>query len=433
MSEPAFQGVDITYKSNADNKDIRNLLVKLVPKATAQLAEYSKQFRGKSEKETCKNIFDFLKNDIKYSADDSEQIIKLPSALLKKRIADCKSFSLFTAAVCENLKIPYQFVYASYNDNPIPSHVYVATKNGCIIDAVWGIFNSEKDSTYKYIKNMNVRYMAGVSSPQLGNCGCQQNQNGIGKLNPLRILLAPGRGVFLAILKGNFDNAAGLLTKVNEKNGAGVKKLWEKIGGKYSKLQNAIKVGASKNPKKLGLLGMIRKKVKKSGGVKGINGASNAAIQAAIVSACTAAGTAIGPPIGTAGGASLGAALAAIFPMLMDMVKLTPDAEETDVIVPAKIAPDQEDIDVPIPEATPAPPTLPSKPQSNEQPSAPSSNEQPSAPSSSQDPQPSSSTPPIVPPPPTPPNGDEKLEDKIKKYVPYAAALGVAAYLIYKK
>lgn len=424
MSEPAFQGVDITYKSNADNKDIRNLLVKLVPKATAQLAEYSKRFRGKSEKETCKNIFDFLKNEIKYSADDSEQIIKLPSALLKKRAqgSDCKSFSLFTAAVCENLKIPYQFVYASYNENPIPSHVYVATKNGYIIDAVWGIFNSEKDSTYKYTKNMNVRYMAGVSSPQLGNCGCQQNANGIGKLNPLRILLAPGRGVFLAILKGNFDNSAGLLTKVNEKNGAGVKKLWEKIGGKYSKLQNAIKVGSSKNPKKLGLLGMIRKKVKKSGGVKGINGASDAAIQAAIVSACTAAGTAIGPPIGTAGGASLGAALAAIFPMLMDMVKLTPDAEETDVIVPAKIAPDQEDIDVPIPEASAPPPTLPPPPP-NTQDKIEKTSDTPT------------NNPPPPPPttPPPPPNGDEKLGDKIKKYLPYAAVLGIGAYLIFKK
>jgi hypothetical protein len=33
MSQPSFQGIDVTYKSQADNKDIRDLLVKLVPKA----------------------------------------------------------------------------------------------------------------------------------------------------------------------------------------------------------------------------------------------------------------------------------------------------------------------------------------------------------------------------------------------------------------
>jgi len=43
MSQPSFQGIDVTYKSQADNKDIRDLLVKLVPKAKSQMVEFSKQ------------------------------------------------------------------------------------------------------------------------------------------------------------------------------------------------------------------------------------------------------------------------------------------------------------------------------------------------------------------------------------------------------
>jgi hypothetical protein len=43
---PSFQGIDVVYKSQADNKDIRDLLVNLVPQAKAQMVEFSKSFRG---------------------------------------------------------------------------------------------------------------------------------------------------------------------------------------------------------------------------------------------------------------------------------------------------------------------------------------------------------------------------------------------------
>ena len=157
--QPAYQGIDSVYKSKADNKDIRDLLERLVPQAKAQMVDFSKQFKGRTEQETCKKIFDYIRNNFTYLADGEEQIIKLPSALLKKKVGDCKSYSLFTSSILENLGIPYSFIYTSYNSNPIPGHVYVMTENGCIIDAVYGIFNQEKKPIYKYKKNMNVRYM----------------------------------------------------------------------------------------------------------------------------------------------------------------------------------------------------------------------------------------------------------------------------------
>ncbi len=175
MNQPAFQGIDVVYKGKADNKDIRDLLEKLVPKATEQMKEYAQRFKGANEMETSKKIFNFLKNDLSYIADGNEQIIKLPSALLKTKVGDCKSYALFTASVLDNLKIPYIITYTSYNDNPIPHHVYIVTKNGIIIDAVYGIFNKEKKANYKYTKNMNVRYMAGM-----GDCGCGGKCSGKG-------------------------------------------------------------------------------------------------------------------------------------------------------------------------------------------------------------------------------------------------------------
>ena len=59
---PSFQGIDVTYKSQADNKDIRDLLVKLVPKAKAQMVTFAQKFKGRTPQETCKNIFDYIKS-----------------------------------------------------------------------------------------------------------------------------------------------------------------------------------------------------------------------------------------------------------------------------------------------------------------------------------------------------------------------------------
>ena len=341
---PSFQGIDVTYRSQADNKDIRDLLVKLVPKAKAQMVEFSKGFKGRTNKETCKKIFDYIKSNFTYVADGGEQVIKLPSALLKKRVGDCKSYSLFTASILENLKIPYKFVYTSYNNNPIPAHVYVVTEDGCIIDAVYGIFNAEKKPTYRYTQDMNVRYMAGIGAD------CTSCSKGVGKVTIISkdkrqqikttanvaankfksVAFVGGRQVLLGLIKGNYD---GIATKMQKVDTNKLKNDWTRVGGDYSALTNAIKEGASKPAKKLGLLGKLKSLLKKKG-IQGIGATDVGAIQAAIVAVATAVGSAI-PAAGTAAGASVGAVLAELYPTILDVVKQTPASEEEVVIAPA--------------------------------------------------------------------------------------------------
>ena len=343
--QPQFEGIDAVYKSKADNKDIRDLLVKLVPKAKAQMGTFAQKFKGRNPQETCKNIFDYIKSNFTYVADGGEQIIKLPSALLRKKVGDCKSYSLFTASILENLKIPYKFVYTSYSANPIPQHVYVVTENGCIIDVVYGIFNQEKKPTYKYTQDMNVRYMSGIS----GDCSCDSQMGKITIISKdkrqaaatkvkatakkvgksVSILgLQGGRALVLAMVKKNLD---GFATKMQKIDNAKLKSSWEKAGGNFSTLQSAIKEGASKPAKRLGFLGKLQKLVKSKGGVRGLGVLSDGEIQAAIVTVSTAIGTAIAPAAGTAAGASVGAALAAMYPTIIDMLKQTP-ATESDII-----------------------------------------------------------------------------------------------------
>ena len=342
--QPQFEGIDAVYKSKADNKDIRDLLVKLVPKAKAQMVTFEQKFKGRTPQETCKKIFDYIKSNFTYVADGGEQIIKLPSALLRKKVGDCKSYSLFTASILENLKIPYKFVYTSYSANPIPQHVYVVTENGCIIDVVYGIFNQEKKPTYKYTQDMNVRYMSGIS----GNCDCETTMGAAGKgrakVQAAKVKvkeqakkvgrgvvtagLSGGRALILAMVKKNLDGFASKMQKIDTNK---LKSSWEKAGGKFSNLQEAIKIGASIPSKRLGFLGKLQKLVKSKGGVRGLGAMSEGEIQAAIVTVSTVIGTAVAPAAGTAAGASLGAALAAMYPTIVDMLKQTP-ATESDII-----------------------------------------------------------------------------------------------------
>lgn len=173
-----------TLYISGDNYQLRNAIFSATPKAIEQTRSIARQFKGDSELATANNIFNFLKNNITYAADGVHQKIKLPSALMRERIGDCKSYSLFTMGILSNLGIPAEYVLTSYNQDPTPTHIYVKTKSGIIIDAVWGKFNSEKQYNHVYTKSINgindmkISYISGVRGvPQsvrtkIAGCGC---------------------------------------------------------------------------------------------------------------------------------------------------------------------------------------------------------------------------------------------------------------------
>jgi hypothetical protein len=233
-------------KRNASNIDLQRAIEAAIPTAVKQMKERSNQFKGKTEAETCKKIFDYLKNQINYKADGPEQMVKLPSGLIRTRQGDCKSYSVFTSAVLTNLGIPHKLVYASYDpSDSTPTHIYVVTNKGCIIDAVYGKFNAEKKASNKKYKDMNISYISGVKSQRRigsmgkygtgGACGIGgvdtgrtwAEKLGIWKdlpgalkvkftanlINPIAI---GGREIFKALLRKNAGGFANSLSRVYE-------------------------------------------------------------------------------------------------------------------------------------------------------------------------------------------------------------------------
>ena len=153
IGKPIKSGQTIVIKKSGNNADIINALHKYMPYAVQQSKKRASMFKGKDNKETARNIWSFLKHNIRYIEDSEHfQDIKLPDRLIKERKGDCKSFSMFTASILDNLGIPYKFAYTSYTDSKTPQHVYVQLDDGTIIDAVWKKFDSEKPYTYKFLR-----------------------------------------------------------------------------------------------------------------------------------------------------------------------------------------------------------------------------------------------------------------------------------------
>lgn len=338
-------GQNITVKQAATNAQLQRALEAALPGAVAQTKDIAPKFKGATDSETCKKIFDYLKTQIRYDKDGFTQKIKFPSALMRERSGDCKSYSLFTAAILKNLGIPFRWTYASYTPGVnVPGHVYITTDSGCIIDAVWGKFNSEKKPYNKFYKSMNISYISGcepcvgaITLPKIG-AGLKKAATTVttgaaaGALKTAS--LAPGRNLFRVMVQNNLD---GIATKLAKMNQAQILDLWKKVGGEPGKIAADIRKGSAKPAKKLGLLGLVKKKLTAKG-IRGI-GATDAQVITELVPAATAAGTAVGAasgPQGAAAGAASGASLAEVLkqliPIVQQLLAATPAADQTDAL-----------------------------------------------------------------------------------------------------
>jgi len=275
-------GQTILVKTNATNGELQRAIEAAIPQATKQAATFADRYKGKNELETCKKIFDYLKNSINYKADGANQQVRLPSGLMRTKQGDCKSYSVFTSAVLSNLGIPHKLVYASYDPkDSTPSHIYVMTDCGYIVDAVYGKFNAEKKATFKKYKPMNISYIAGVKPRKIGrSCGYSgigategafewAKRNGINLSAAQKIAIGAqkvlpmavgGRSIVRNLIQKNAGGFATSLNKlmVESRSQRPGQTSWDKMrsielnwlnkGGNPNELYESIAEGASKTP-----------------------------------------------------------------------------------------------------------------------------------------------------------------------------------------
>ena len=339
----------ITVKRGANNKQLQSAIEDALPFAAKQpvTKALAKKLRGANDLETSRNIFNWVVTNIRYKKDGSNQIVRLPSGIIRTREGDCKSMSLLVAALLVNNGIVPKFVYTSYKENdPQPSHIYVETQSGIILDPVWKKFNSEKTPKHKFKKIMDISYLSGLDGCCAGLGAAGKGKAKVQKFvkkttsvvtkGAAKVGFAAGRNLFLFLLKNNID---GLASNLNTGNRERQVSFWKKVGGDSKVFADAIRKGASKPAKKVGFLQKLKglSTKKKLSGFGSIGETVDKQIEAKIIALSTSLGATLGtavPAVGNAagagGGASLGAVIVAIFPIIQEAVAKVPAAEALD-------------------------------------------------------------------------------------------------------
>jgi hypothetical protein len=173
-----FQNFKKVLTTDQSTKDIVNGIVDTLDQYHDEYNKISKYFLGSNVRETAKNVWEFLKNNVPYFIESGDfQTLRSPAAILSMPMgADCKSFALFTAGTLESLnfkgdlRVPFAFRFASYKNNSKEfGHVFVVlypeTNKEIWIDPVLDKFNDRsKIPTYykdKKVK-MSLVQMSGV-------------------------------------------------------------------------------------------------------------------------------------------------------------------------------------------------------------------------------------------------------------------------------
>lgn len=172
-----FAGIETVVKKRQGVDDIVTGILNTHKQYQSEYKKIAKNFLQPTVKQTCKCIFDFLKNNVAYSIEpESYQTLRSPAAILSLP-GDCKSYALFSAGIIDalrskgllNCELKYRFAGYDVFNNYI-EHVFCVVDDGedeYWIDPVLDNFNERKRPAYivdKKIKNMALYGISGIDS-----------------------------------------------------------------------------------------------------------------------------------------------------------------------------------------------------------------------------------------------------------------------------
>lgn len=170
-----IKNTNTTIFERGDTRDIINVVMMAYDvENDEQIEALAYELRGQSETESCRNVWQYLIDNIQYRADVGRQDVKTPARLIHDRVGDCKSYSILIATVLRYLGIKHFFRFVSYDRRREATHVYIVA---CIdgqnvpIDAVAAVqantdFGKELKYTYRVDmadRTTKIAYLAGLS------------------------------------------------------------------------------------------------------------------------------------------------------------------------------------------------------------------------------------------------------------------------------
>jgi len=174
-----YRGIKKAVTDNQSTNDIIDELLKTHRQYKSEYDKIAGYFWAGNTKETCRRIFRFLKDNVKYRIEpDSYQTVKSPAAILATSLVgghnDCKHYSLFFAGILDALtrqgkNINWCYRFANYRPgHRIPHHVFVVvnpqTNNEIWCDAVLNNFDLKKPYINKIDKKMALYSISGIEN-----------------------------------------------------------------------------------------------------------------------------------------------------------------------------------------------------------------------------------------------------------------------------
>ena len=165
-------------ENNQDTTDIIDALIKNHYKYASEYDKVFRYFDGGSVEETAFNVWQFLKDDFKYTIEPEKmQILRSPAAILASNMVgiDCKGYATWAAGTMDSYRrntgkdFEVYYRFASYDPlDKTPQHVFCVVKENGVeywIDPVLDQFDEKKQPYYykdKKIKNMALVAMSGI-------------------------------------------------------------------------------------------------------------------------------------------------------------------------------------------------------------------------------------------------------------------------------
>lgn len=271
VGNPEYRSKLVTNWQNTS--DIINALKKQHIENRAYAAKIAPYFCANNERETARNIFNFLKREIRYQVEPAEkQTVKSIPRLLADGYGDCKHYTNFANNILEACGYKPVYRFAGYSDKGL-SHTYTYLPNSnTVLDAVLSSFDTEK--TPKYKKDMSLYKMSGVNSAdeiaEINGLNFSKIASNVKKAavkasdtvkkaaaqvpaaakkvvqKTATVGLAPARAAFTGLVLLNVRGLATDLKKVFDKKGREGFQWWADMGGNRDSLIAEVKKGAAK-------------------------------------------------------------------------------------------------------------------------------------------------------------------------------------------
>ena len=218
---PIAKLTDTTTKRGATLRDTMSLIPVVVKKCSWQTVRLAKVLKGDSTYSTCRNIWEFLYQHIRYHKDeDNKEQIRSPARSWHDRHKgiDCDCYTTFISTLLVNLGIPHVLRITKYSQDRF-QHIYPIVPTGqgkyITLDCVTDQFNYETPYTEKEDTPMDLQFLegfeeSGMGNDDLGKRGWFQRfthnaLHAFNRFNPATVLLRNG---ILACMKLNLFKVA---------------------------------------------------------------------------------------------------------------------------------------------------------------------------------------------------------------------------------